>query len=104
MKQLLMGVRALCLIVVAGCATMPDPVSTTYLSEIKSDESEIIRSLERAVLVKKEAKDTADKEYEIVLQESRVSDAVLACLNKKKDGIFRDGQIVCSEKRRTGCR
>jgi hypothetical protein len=74
---------------ILGCVTMPDPINTAYLSEIKSDESERIQQLEKEILVHKKEKDATRAEHEIAIQEMTMGVATTEFLERKMM-VFRE--------------
>ncbi len=82
---------ALMLICAIGttCTTMPTPVDTTYLSEIKSDESARIQELEQEILRRKKDVDSARTERDIAVQDEALAGATKDFLERKM-AVFRE--------------
>ena len=81
-KKRIMVFAGFCIL--AGCATMPNPVDTAYLREIKSDESTQLKIIERSIVKKKRGKDLSEKKYRITRQEVKLSNSVISFINARK--------------------
>ena len=85
MNKIMHVVAAAGISIVLGCVSMPDPVNTAYLAEIKSDESARIQELEKAILAKKGERDAAEKAYSVALAEETVARETADYLEEKSE-------------------
>lgn len=85
MKKIMHIVAAAGISIVLGCVSMPDPINTAYLAEIKSDESARIQDLEKAILAKKAERDAAEKAHSIALAEEAVARETADYLEEKSE-------------------
>jgi hypothetical protein len=85
---------AAALAVVIGCATMPDPVSTVYLSEKTPAESQAIDKLELAVVAKKNEKESAEKELRIIEQRVKAASADLNAVSARGKALEEESRLV----------
>lgn len=85
MKRIMPGIIILLVSIMPGCVSMPDPINTAYLSEIKSDESEKIQNLEKAILVKKSERDEAAKIHAVSVAEEAVARKTVVFLEQKSE-------------------
>jgi len=85
MNKIMHVVAAAGISILLGCVSMPDPINTAYLAEIKSDESARIQELEKAILAKKGERDAAEKAQSIALAEEAVARETADYLEEKSE-------------------